>query len=105
MVEPDPLRPMRDIDQAQLEAWASGLPVFGAVDAARTGQARYELRLRDQEYAEQQEKTRRDFETALTDKQLKAGADVAWATQLAMWAAVASGISAIIQAVIAIHHW
>jgi hypothetical protein len=24
---------------------------------------------------------------------------------LAMWAAVASGISAIIQAVIAIHHW
>jgi hypothetical protein len=56
---------MRDIDQAQLEAWASGLPVFGAVDPARTGQARYELRLRDQEYAEQQEKSRRDFETAL----------------------------------------
>jgi hypothetical protein len=106
MVEPDPLRPMRDMDRAQLEALASGITTgSGSVDPRQVGQARYERLLREQEYDEKQEKSRRDFETALADKQLKAGADVAWATQLAMWAAVASGIGAIIQAVIAIHHW
>jgi hypothetical protein len=106
MAEPDPLRPLRDMDRAQLEALASGITTgSGSVDPRRVGEARYERLLRDQEYGEQQEKWRHDFETALADKQLKAATDVAWATQLAMWAAVASGISAIIQAVIAIHHW
>jgi hypothetical protein len=102
----DPLRPMRDMDRAQLEALASGIPgVMGGANPLQAGQARYELLVRDREYAEQQEKSRREFETALADKQLTAAANVAWATQLAMWAAVASGISAVIQAVIAIHHW
>ena len=106
MVEPDPLRPMREMDRAQLEALASGIGTgSGPVDPRRVGQARHERLLRDQEYDEQQEKSRCDFETALADKQLRAATNVAKATRLAMWAAVASALGAIVQAVVAIHHW
>jgi hypothetical protein len=100
MVEPDPLRPMRDRDRAQLEAWASTPPIRGTVEPDRAGQARYELLLRDREYAEQQEKSRRDFETALADKQLGAATDVAWATKLAVWAAGCSAGGAVVTAIV-----
>ena len=106
MAEPDPLRPMRDIDRAQLEALASGITTgSGSVDPRRVGQARHERLLRDLEYDEQQEKSRRDFETALADKQLRAATEVAWATKWAMWAAIASAAGVIIQAVVALYHW
>jgi hypothetical protein len=106
VAEPNPLRPMRDMDRAQLEALASGITsATGAANPKLAGEARYELMQRDREYAEQQEKSRREFETALADKQLRAATNVAWATKLAMWAAIASGAGAIIQAVVAVHHW
>jgi hypothetical protein len=91
MAEPDPGRPMRDMDRAQLEALASGITSgSGGANPARAGHARYELLLRDRELAEEQEKSRREFETALADKQLRAATDVAWATRWAMWAAGAA---------------
>jgi hypothetical protein len=103
MAEPDPLRPMRDMDRAQLEADACGIPgVMGPPDPRRAGQAKYELLLRDREYAEQQEKSRRDFETALADKQLRAATDVATATRWAAVAALASAAGAIGQLIVAI---
>jgi hypothetical protein len=98
--------PLRDMDPAQLEALASGrTTTSGVIDPRRVGEARYELQVRDREYAEQQEKSRREFEIALVDKQMKAATDVAWATKWAMWAAVASAIGALIQAFVAIHLW
>jgi hypothetical protein len=106
VAEPDPLGPMRDMDRAQLEALASGIAsTSGYLNPKLAGEARYELMLRDREYAEQQENSRRDFETALADKQLRAATDVAWATKWAMGAAVASAAGAIIQAVAAVYHW
>ena len=103
MAEPDPLRPMRDMGRAQLEAWASGIPgVMGPPNPAQAGQARYELLLCDREHAEQQERSRRDFESALPDKQLSAATDVAEATNWAMWAAFAAAFGAIVQAVMAV---
>jgi hypothetical protein len=106
MAEPDPLRPRRDTDRAQLEMLASGVTSgSGALNPTLVGEAKYELMLRDREYAEQQEKSRRDFETALADKQLRAATAVAWATKWAMWAAIASAIGAVIQAGLALYHW
>jgi hypothetical protein len=66
------------------------------------GLARVELIRRDREHAEQQERSRRDFESALADKQLSAATDVAKATNRAIWAAVAAAFGAIVQAVVAI---
>jgi hypothetical protein len=76
MTEPDPLRPMRGRDRAELETLASGITTATGAPNPQAGQARLELKLRDQEYAEQQEKSRRDFETALADKQLSAATNV-----------------------------
>ena len=101
----DPLRPLRHMPRAELEARAIGfIAPSGHASGLQRGEARYELILRDQEYDEQQEKSRRDFETALADKQLQASTNVRWATILATAAAVASAVSAIIQVVIAIRH-
>lgn len=47
-------------------------------------------------------KSRRDFETALADKQLRAAADVARATWWAMWAAGLAAAGAIVQAAMAV---
>jgi hypothetical protein len=106
VAEPDPLRPMRDMDRAQLEALATGITSpAGTLDPKLAGGARYEMMQRDREYTERQEKSRREFETALADKQLSAATNVAWATKWAMWAAIAAGVAAIIQAVVAVHHW
>lgn len=58
MAEPDPDRPMRDRDRAQLEALASGI---GGASPLQAGQARYEMLLRDREYAEEQEKVAARF--------------------------------------------
>jgi hypothetical protein len=69
---------------------------------AKRGGARYELLLRDREHAEEQEKSRRDFETALVDKQLRAATDVARATRWAMWAAGLAAAGAIVQAAMAV---
>jgi hypothetical protein len=103
MDEPDPGRPMRDTDRAQLEAWASGIPDFsGRANPLQAGQARYELLLRDREHAEEQEKSRQAFETALADKQLRAATDVARATRWAMWAAGAAAAGAIVRAAMAV---
>jgi hypothetical protein len=103
---PDPSRPMRDRDRADLEMLASGITTAsGSASPREVGQARVELKLRDWEYAEQQETTRRNFETALADKQLKAATDVSWATKWAAVAAAVSAFGAIIQAVVAIYHW
>lgn len=97
---------MRDRDRAGLEMLASGITsASGIANPKLAGEARYELMQRHREYAEQQEKSRREFETALADKQLSAATNVAWATKLAMWAAIAAGAAAIIQAVVALHHW
>jgi hypothetical protein len=99
-------RPTRDMDEAELAALASGIMSnAGSAAPLQSGRARVELKLRDREYAEQQEKSRRDFETALADKQLRAATDVAKATKWAMWAAVASAAGAVAQALAAIHHW
>jgi hypothetical protein len=102
MAEPDSGRPMRDMERAQLEAFASGIPGPMGPNPGQAGQARYELLLRDREHAEQQEKSRQAFETALVDKQLRAATDVAWATRWAMWAAVAAAAGAIAQAAMAV---
>jgi hypothetical protein len=94
------------MDPAQLEALASAARgTSGVIDPRRVGDARYELQVRDREYAEQQEKSRREFEIALVDKQLKAATDVAWATKWAMVAAIASAIGVLIQAFVAVHLW
>src|SRR5262249_33609142 len=96
MAEPDPLRPMRDMDRAQVEALASGIPGVMAPNSAQAGQARYELLLRDRKHAEEQGRSRRDFESALADKQLSAATDVAKATKWAAWAAAFSAAGAIV---------
>jgi hypothetical protein len=109
MAEPDPFRPLRGMDLAQLEMYASGVTsASGQKDPIRQGQARAELKLLDREHADQQEKSRRDFETALVDKQLKAAdkqlkaaTDVAWATKWAMVAAIAS---VVVAALVALFH-
>lgn len=87
--------------QETVENYAARLPR----DAPNVGRARAELLKRDRYHAEQQEKSRREFENTLADKQLKAAADVAWATKWAMIAAIASAFGALIQALVAIHHW
>jgi hypothetical protein len=103
MVEADLPRPKRDVDRALLEGLASGVTSTAAgPDPAQVGQARHELLVRDREYAEQQEQSRRDFETTLVDKQLRAASDVAWATKWAMWAAIAASLGAAVQAVMAV---
>ena len=99
----NPDRPKRDMDRAQLEALASGVTSnSGAPSPALVGEARYELMIRDREYAEHQEQSRRDFEIALADKQLRAANDVAWATKWAMGAAGVAALGAIVQAVMAV---
>jgi hypothetical protein len=57
---------------------------------------------RDREYAEQQEESRRNFATALADKQLTAATAVATATQRALWAASFAAAGALIQAAAAV---
>jgi hypothetical protein len=54
---------MRHMDRPQLESLASGIPgVMGPANPLQAGQARYELVMRDREYAEQQEQDRRAYE-------------------------------------------
>jgi hypothetical protein len=95
-----PLRPMRDLDRAQVETLASG-----DRDLHTRGTARAELDFRDREYDEEQERSRRAFDTALADKQLRAASDVAWATKWAMAAAGAAALGALIQAAMAVITW
>jgi hypothetical protein len=108
----DPLREMRDFDQARLETLAS----TGNSNLQTRGAARAELDLRDREYDEQQEAERRQwevdrehsrriFELNLADKQLRAASDVAWATKWAMVAAIAAALGALIQAAVAVLTW
>ena len=73
-----------------------------SLDPRQIGLAKADLIRRDREYTEQQERSRRSFETALADKQLSAATDVAKATRRAMWAAFAAAFGAIIQAVVAV---
>jgi hypothetical protein len=57
------MRNWRDMDRAEVEAIASGrVTTSGRLDVRELGSARAELVRRDQEYAEQQEKTRQEFE-------------------------------------------
>jgi hypothetical protein len=93
----------REQPQEMVEATARGVTSSsGQVNVIQLGLARVELIRRDREYAEQQERSRRDFESALADKQLSAATDVAKATRWAMWAAAAAALGAIVQAVMAV---
>ncbi len=56
------MRKWRDMDRAEVEAIASGRTTGGRLDVRELGAARAELVRRDQEYAEQQEKIRQEFE-------------------------------------------
>jgi hypothetical protein len=87
-----------------VEATASGLARYSGalINPRQIGLARAELIRRDREDAEQQERLRQDFESALADKQLSAATDVAKATRWAMWAAAAAALGAIVQAVMAV---
>jgi hypothetical protein len=86
-----------------VEATARGVTSSsGQVNVRHLGLARVELIRRDQEDAEQQERSRRDFESALADKQLSAATDVAKATRWAMVAAFAAAFGALVQAVMAV---
>jgi hypothetical protein len=100
---PDTADYWREQPREVVEAIASGVrSAGGAVNVVQVGLAKAELIRRDRENAEQEERSRRDFESALADKQLSAATDVANATRLAMWAALAAAIGAIVQAVMAI---
>ena len=62
---------MRLRSRDELEALASGIRgASGDANPREVGQARAELQLQDWEHAEEQEKSRQDFETALAEKQL-----------------------------------
>src|SRR5438132_11883423 len=80
----------REMGRVQLEAAADGLENLGGAEHA----AKAEIVRRDRDYAEEQERSRREFETAraqhqmdhaaaLADKQLSAAIDVAKATKFA----------------------
>jgi hypothetical protein len=56
------MRNWRDMDRAEVEAIASGRATGGRLDVRELGAARAELVRRDQEYAEQQEQARQEFE-------------------------------------------
>ena len=57
------MRNLHDVDRAEVEAIASGRTITsGRLDVSELGSARAELVRRDQEYAEQQEKIRQEFE-------------------------------------------
>jgi hypothetical protein len=56
------MRNWRDMDRAEVEAIASGRTTGGRLDVGELGSARAELVRRDQEYAEQQEEIRQEFE-------------------------------------------
>jgi hypothetical protein len=56
------MRNWRDMDRAEVEAIASGRATGGRLDVSELGAARAELVRRDQEYAEQQEQARQEFE-------------------------------------------
>jgi hypothetical protein len=93
----------REQNREVVEATASGVrSVGGAVSVIQLGLAKAELIRRDREHAEQQERSRRDFEFALADKQLSAATDAAKATRLAMWAALTAAVGAIVQAGMAV---
>jgi hypothetical protein len=94
----------REQDRARVEEVASGITRYNGafLNPRQMGLAKAELMRRDREDAEQQERSRRDFESALADKQLSAATDVAKATRWAMWAAAAAALGAIVQAVMAV---
>ena len=55
-----------EMDRAEIEAIASGRTITsGRLDVRELGNARAELARRDQEYAEQQEKIRQEFERGI----------------------------------------
>jgi hypothetical protein len=100
---PDTADYWREQERHLVEATASGATnPSGQVNVRQLGLAKAELIRRDREHAEQQERSRRDFESALADKQLSAATDVANATRWAMWAAFAAAGGAIVQAVVAV---
>jgi hypothetical protein len=93
--------------RVQLDAAADGLENLGGARHA----AKAEIIRRDREYAEEQERSRREFETArdqrpmdhaaaLADKQLSAAIDVAKATKFAAWAAGFSACGAVVAAIV-----
>jgi hypothetical protein len=107
------------IDRATVENYAAGRPR----DASYFGPAKAELLRRDQEYAEEQERSRRNYEderaatrrefeeqlaqrqmdhaSGLAKEQLDTARAAAKAAQRAAWAAAAAAFGAIAQAIIA----
>ena len=60
------MRPIRNMDRAQLEADASGIASpSGSPDPRAVGRAKAEILCLDREYAEKQECLRREFEREL----------------------------------------
>ena len=59
------MRNWREMDRADVEAIASGRATGGRLDVRELGAARAELVRRDQEYAEQQEQARQEFERGI----------------------------------------
>jgi hypothetical protein len=87
-------RPLRGKSDNRLHE----LAVESNTDFQSKAAARFELQCREREYAEQQEQSRRTFETGLVDKQVFAATDVATATRRAFWAAVFAATGAVVQA-------
>jgi hypothetical protein len=116
------MRNWRDMDRAEVEAIASGrTTTSGQLNVRDLGSARAELVRRDEEYAEQQEKirqqfeqeiertrteremSRQDFEEKLVQRQIDHAATLAReqlntaqaAAKAAKWAAWAAGVAAL----------
>jgi len=85
------------MDRVRLEIYAARLPIDSGHSV---GASRAELIRRDRKYTEEQECSRRKFETELVDRQLAAATAVANATRWAMWAASFSAGGAVVTAIV-----
>ena len=65
------MRNWREMDRADVEAIASGRATGGRLDVRELGAARAELVRRDQEYAEQQEQARQEFERGIENSRIE----------------------------------
>ena len=113
------MRNWREMDRSEVEAIASGRATGGRLDVRELGAARAELVRRDQEFAEQQEKIRQEFDAALARENRETARQVAQMLseaakevserqirigRQAVWAAVASAVAAMFAVAITIIH-
>jgi uncharacterized membrane protein YcjF (UPF0283 family) len=98
---------LRSLSDAELETRVLLVP--GSTEYQASGRVLAEHRRRQREYAETQERSRREFEplqmdraAAVADKQLGAAVDVAEATKWAVWATALAAFGALVQGAVAV---